>query len=752
MKNGTDVCLVQQTSQLPAINGFVHKVRLRSDVEPVKKKLRSLPYAVREDVTKHLQELEEQGVIEKVGKHTSPWLSPIVAVRKRNGKLRVCLDLTEVNKAVIANDHPIPEMQKMLDRLQGAVVFSSLDMKAAYHQLELHESFRDLTAFIHVGQVWRYKRCPFGLKSLPQCFQKMMECVLEGLEGVQVYLDDVIVSGRSQEEHDQRLRRVIERMQARNITLNWDKCRICVSSVEFLGFAVSPKGIAVSEERVQGLRDLQQPTDKKKLQSVLGTLGFYAKFIKNYSTRVEPLRRQLRKDAPEFAWTPEMSAALKDVTEAILQSNALAMFDPALQTIVTTDASNVGLGAVLSQMHPEGERVVCFASSTLSQAQRRYSVSEREALACVWSCEKWHKYLWGRDFILRTDHAALRTLITANGIGRAGMRMSRWASRLMTYSFSVQHLKGVLNPADGLSRAPGPVVEVEDDESQLVASLSARLTAVSSAELTDAVASDPVLVKLSEQLTRRWPSRIGDVPPELRPFFRCRDELSLMGGLIFKGERVVIPECLRARLVSLAHESHPGIIRTKQRLRAVYWWPGLDAAVETAVKECDACALSDKTVKSRRAPLMPVPFPDAAWDKLGIDFIGPMQGPLHQRYAIVMVDYYSKWVEMAFTREPSSDAVIEFMEVVASREGLPKQIVTDNGTHFTSDKFTTHLQSMGIDHIRVSPYHPAGSGAVERMNRSIKAALQMADLEGVDRRRYMQTFLQNYRATPHATG
>ena len=246
------------------------------------------------------------------------------------------------------------------------------------------------------------------------------------------------------------------------------------------------------------------------------------------------------------------------------------MFNPELEKVVTTDASGVGLGAVLSQIHPEGERVVCFASSTLSEAQRRYSVSEREALACVWACEKWHTYLWGRDFVLRTDHAALRTLITAGGIGRAGMRMSRWAARLMTNSFSVQHQKGTLNPADGLSRLPGPAVEVEDDESQLVAAMVTRLEAVSHAELVDAAKSDPVLMMLPEQLPLRWPCRVADVPADLKPFYRCRDELSLMNGLIFKGERVVVPEILRSRLIALAHESHQGIIRAKQRLRAAY--------------------------------------------------------------------------------------------------------------------------------------------------------------------------------------
>ncbi|XP_043200186.1 uncharacterized protein K02A2.6-like [Amphibalanus amphitrite] len=193
------------------------------------------------------------------------------------------------------------------------------------------------------------------------------------------------------------------------------------------------------------------------------------------------------------------------------------------------------------------------------------------------------------------------------------------------------------------------------------------------------------------------------------------------------------------------------MVRTKQRLRGSYWWPGMDAMVESAVKTCDMCMTSDKSAKPRKAPLCPVPFPDRPWDKLGIDFIGPMQGPAQQQYAIVLVDYYSKWVEMAFVREPSSDAVVEFLSTVASREGFPRQLVSDNGTHFTSRKFEEYLRSVGIEHILVSPYHPAGSGAVERVNRSIKSALQMAEAAGEDRTTFIRNYLMNYRATPHAT-
>ena len=524
---GSVVCQVQQDQELPAIKGFVHKVRMVPGAVPSPARLRSLPYAVRQEVSDHLKSLEAQGVIEKVPSGSSPWLSPIVAVRKRGGQgLRICLDLTAVNQVIVANGHPIPEMQEMLDKLRGAKVMSKLDMKSAYHQLELHEESRNLTAFVHEGVTWRYKRCCFGLKSLPQCFQRLVETVLQGIPGVQVYLDDVLVTGATRQEHDERFDIVMKRLKDVNITLNSDKCLLGVESLEFLGFIVSGSGIRVSPDRVQGLRDMSQPKSQKELQAALGSLAFYSRFVPNFSARVEPLRKQLRKDAPAFLWTEEMEAAMEDVKSAILNSSALAPFDPTLQTYVTTDASDVGLGAVLSQLHPEGERVVAFASSTLSAAQRKYSVTDREGLACVWACQKWHIYLWGRAFVLRTDHAALRSLLTAKGIGRASMRMSRWAVKLMTYTFQVEHIQGRSNQADGISRLPGGA-EVTEDEGLLVASLEELLPAVSRAEIIAAGAEDDEVKALTIQIPQNWPSRVKDVPLALKPYFMCRDELSI---------------------------------------------------------------------------------------------------------------------------------------------------------------------------------------------------------------------------------
>ena len=740
------------TQVLPAITGFVHRVKVKPDVEPVQQRLRPLPYALREEVKVHLAALEKQGIIEKVT-GSSPWISPIVVTRKRNGKIRMCIDLKRVNEAVIANGHPLPHMQEMLDNLSGAKFFSCLDMSQAFHQLELHDDSKDLTAFVTHEGVWRFKRCPYGLKSLPQCFQRMMEIILRGMSGTQVYMDDVIVSGRSREEHDQRLEAVQQRLRGYHVTLNREKCRVGLTSVEFLGFTIGENGISVSQERVSALRDMKSPTTPKELHTALGMFGFYSQFVAGYSTRVEELRRALRKDAPPFQWTPGMDAAFCDVRDAILKSQALSMFDPELPTVVTTDASNVGLGAVLSQVDPDlGERVVAFASSTLNPAQRRYSVSEKEALAIVWSVRRWHRYLWGRQFTLRTDHQALITLMSASGIGRAGMRISRWAARLMEYDYTVEYVKGVVNPADALSRLPVEE-EVEEEEPLTVAVIAEHLPAVTREELLTASAGDEELQQLREQLQKPWPRRMQLCQPAVRPFFRCREELTVVGNVILRGSaKVVVPAKLRSRLLQLAHEAHQGIVKTKQRVRDLYWWPGIHREVEELVKTCEVCSAADKSARPRCAPMQPVPFPAEPWSKLGLDFIGPMAGGRPgQRFAIVAVDYFSKWIEVGFCEHPSSEVVIQFIEKLASREGYPEEVVSDCGSAFTSDRFTAYMRSVGVRHITVTPYHPQASGQVERANRSVKEALQSADLKKLDRSEYLQLFLLSYRSTVQAT-
>ena len=266
------------------------------------------------------------------------------------------------------------------------------------------------------------------------------------------------------------------------------------------------------------------------------------------------------------------------------------------------------------------------------------------------------------------------------------------------------------------------------------------------------VQADPVLRSLTQQLAAGWPKRVADCPVDLQPFFRCRLELTVADGLVFRGERIVAPTELRRRLLSLAHEGHQGMVRTKQRLRELFWWPGMDTDVESVVRQCDACSAADKTAKMHMTPLNPVPLPQSPWSKVGIDFIGPMEGGgAQRRFAIVMVDYYSKWPEVAFCAHPNSESVIEFLETVASREGYPEELVCDNGTAITSAVFTDYPQKVGVKQIRVTPYHPRGAGAVERFNKNVKNVLQSATTERVDWMWALREFLMSYRCTPHTT-
>ena len=303
VKDGSAVCAVaadpegrsvgEEGTVLPPIRGFVHRVQLRGDAVPVQQKLRPLPFALREEVKRHMKELQDQDIIERVG--GSPWTSPIVVSRRKSGQIRLCVDLREVNKAVSTSGYPLTDIQEMLDGLVGAKVFSTLDMKAAYHQLMLHEESRNLTAFVTHEGVFRYTRCCYGMRSLPSCFQRLMETILRGLPGTQVYHDDVIVTGRTQEEHDVRLKAVLERLQEHQVTLNMTKCHFSKDRIDFLGFSVSGDGMAVNPSRLQGLQDMKPPGTVKELQAMLGLFGFYSRFIPRYSSRVEVLRRPLRK-------------------------------------------------------------------------------------------------------------------------------------------------------------------------------------------------------------------------------------------------------------------------------------------------------------------------------------------------------------------------------------------------------------------------------------------------------------------------
>ena len=731
---------------------FVHRVKVDASVPPVRQKLRRLPLSVRDAVTEEVNRLLAAGVIERID--ASPWVSPIVVTRKKNGGIRMCVDLREPNDAVITDCYPIPHIDELLSTLRGSAVFSTIDLASAYHQVPLHEDSRDLTAFITHDGLFRYCRVPYGLSSAPSAFQKMMATILKGLPGVQNYLDDIIIHGANSTEHDARLKQVLHRLQEAGLHMNAEKCCFNQLSLRFLGHVVSAEGITPDKEHIEAVLNAPPPADAAALRSFLGLVSWYSKFIPNYATEAEPMRACIRKDT-DFEWTSEAQKSFQKIKLLLVNSDALALFDPSLHTVVSTDASDYGLGAVLTQFHPGGvERTVAFASRALTTVERKYSTVEKEALGCVWAVEKWRTYLWGRKFTLRTDHQALTTLLTTKGMGRAGMRIARWSARLLTYDYNVIYRPGSDNyTADCLSRLPlpGDADPALDAEPEMVAYITDALSALPITDFEAAAASCPEVSALREQIARGWPQKVKMLSPDVAPYFPIRHELSVENTLVLRGTRLVVPISLRATLVALAHETHQGVVRTKQRLREYYWWPKMDDLVHSTIQSCQPCQSNDKTAMPRPAPLQPVTLPDRPWQKLAMDIVGPFETATWDcRYAITLIDYYSKWPEVAFTANITTKDVTSFLSSVFSKQGNPESIVTDNGKQFTSADFAAFLAERDIVHHRVSVYYPAANGAIERFNRVLKESVQMAITQSVPWKPAITAFLMAYRATPHA--
>ncbi|XP_042145272.1 uncharacterized protein LOC120848911 [Ixodes scapularis] len=629
---------------LGLLKNYSHKVKVRHTVPPVQSKLRRLPMTLRDRVSEEIFKLEREGVIERV--EASEWVSPIVVVRKPDGNIRMCVDLRAPNQAVVIDSFPLPCINELLNSLRGAAIFSKLDLASAYHQVRLDPVSRDLTSFITHEGLFRFKRVCFGLASAPAAFQQLMSKILRDCPGVQFYLDDIIVYGSTLKEHDENLRRVLSRISQAGMKLN-RKGVFQVQELSFLGHHLSVKGLAPLSSKVDAVLNFATPSDAVKLRAFLGLVEYYSKFIPHCSTIVEPMRRLLRKGV-RFNWSPEVEASFQKVKTSIQEAPILAMFDPTLPIVVATDASQYGLGAVLQQQYGSQLRPVAFASRSLTDAERRYSTGEKEALACLWACEKWHVYLWGRSFVIRTDHQALVTLLSNKGSGIRPLRITRWSSRLLNYNFKMEFQKGATNVvADAFSRLP--VSDTEEGMRFDEEVVSVVMVPLSKGGFQQATANDIVLPSVIRYTTSVWPED-SKTNPDLRPYYHVRDQLSLYDGILYKGEKLVVPVEFRDRIVEVAHEVHQGITRTTSVIREHYWWPLMNEHIKNKIQNCTVCHATDKPVKAAPAPLQPIQFPSQPWEKLGIDIVGPVdRAPASQRFFLVLIDYHSKWPEVQAT-------------------------------------------------------------------------------------------------------
>ena len=677
---------------------------------------------------------------------SSEWAAPVVVVPKGEGRIRLCGDYkVTVNKSLEVDQHPLPKPDELFAALAGGVKFSKIDLTQAYQQMVLDQDSRVyVTINTHLG-LFRYTRLPFGIASAPAIFQRTMETILQGVKHVQCYIDDILITGSNEEEHLHNLEEVLKLLSQYGIRVKEDKCAFFKDKVEYLGHQISSEGLHTAPKKVEAIQAAPTPANTQELRSFLGLLHYYGKFIPDLASLVHPLNKLLQAGS-EWRWTSECEQAFALAKKKLTSATVLAHYNPRYPLRLAADASSYGLGAVISHVFPSGvEKPIAYASRTLTASERNYSQLEKEALSLVFAVQKFHQYLYGREFTLCTDHKPLTTILgPKKGIPPiAAARLQRWALQLAAHNYTIQFrpTKAHAN-ADALSRLPLKHTESKEAKADLFSVGQIEALPVTSVHLKHATSHDPILSKVLMYTKQGWPDKVDEI---LRPYWNRRTELTLEGDCIMWGIRVVVSAKLQDKVLEELHRVHLGISKAKALARNHVWWPGIDVKIEQMTKACERCQAVRNSPPA--APLHPWSWPSHPWQRIHLDFAGPFCGKMF----FVIVDSHSKWAEVVEMKNTTSAATITVLRQYFATYGLPEQVVSDNGPQFTSSEFRIFLKSNGVKHIRCVPYHPSSNGVVERFIQTFKKALRAGGMQAVTVHQRLMNFLLVYRTTPHTT-
>ena len=603
-----------------------------------------------------------------------------------------------------------------------------MDLQSGYFQVALEEESKEKTAFITHAGLYEFNVMAFGLCGAPSCFERLMECVLRGLHWkiALIYLDDVLVYSRTFDDHLHRLRLVFDRFRAAGLKLKPKKCFFGRKKVKFLGHVVSEEGVRPDPAKIQAIKEYPVPTRVKDVRAFLGLANYYRKFVKDFAKIACPLN-DLTKKAVKFYWSAECQVAFDTLKEALTQAPILAYPDFQLPFHLYVDASDDALGMVLGQIQNGKEVAISYAGRKLLAAERNYSVTEREALAVVAGVKYFQPYVYGKKFIVYTDHNAVRWLMN---IKEPTGRLARWALLLQQYDFEIVHRAGKSNGnADALSRR---------DYDSIIAAVDT--SGVQTDKIKDLQRKDPALSDIIEYL--EWET-LPENSKEAKKLLYTIDHYYLDPDgilchiLVPGGKRLptpksqlVVPASLRHEVLINAHDlptgGHLGVNKTYSKLRDRYFWPKMYMDVQHWCLTCEHCAMKKSPKQRRTAPLIPIPV-EAPFEKVSCDISGPWP-VTHKdnRYILVFIDMCTNWPEAFAIPNIEAKTVAEiFVKEIVSRHGAPRVLLTDRGSNFLSSLFREICLLMNTDKIFTSGYRPQTNGKVERFNGTLAQSLSM---------------------------
>ncbi|XP_054713060.1 uncharacterized protein K02A2.6-like [Uloborus diversus] len=699
---------------------YVYKIKLDASAEPKISAPKIIPYSLKLKVKRELDKMVDQGVIEKVVEPTD-WVHPIVIVQKPNNQIRICMDPRMLNKYVKREHYPIPTQQSLFSQIEGEF-FTVLDASSAFLQISLDEESSNLCTIATPFGRFRFRRLPYGLSSAPEVYQNTIESIFRDLEGILVYIDDILVFGKTEEEHDRRLKAVLNRAKEAGLKLSQEKSQIKQKSVKYLGYNLTNEGVSVNDDKIKAIVDFKAPTNKTELQRFLGMITYLGKFIENLSDRTGILRKLLSKKS-EFVWTSNEQKVFENLKKCVSIAPVLAYYNPDLKSTVSVDASQYGLGAVLLQ----GDHPVCYASCALNDTQKSYSQIEKELLAVVNGCKKFHYFIYGTDTVVETDHKPLLGLLK-KPIENLSERLQRMLFELLKYRIKLVYVPGKkLYVADALSRSP---TKVYADTSFLEGGAATVHTILSTtdertAEMQNAVKEDEDLSRLKLLIQNGWPKQYSQVPEKLRPYWNFKEELHDSNDLIFLGHRLVVPKTMQSYVLSKLHSAHQGITTCQNKAKVSLYWPKMNEHIKDYVERCQVC--QERQTANQKETLMPYDIPKLPWEEVGVDFMY-----LDGDNFLQVIDYHSKFIELRKLNAKTATSVIGALKQIFRTHGIPQKIHSDNGPPFDSRAYLSFLKSYDIQPITSSPRYPRSNGMIERSIGTMKNILLKVKASGGD--------------------
>lgn len=658
---------------------------------------RRIPQAMQKGTKEIIDKMLKDGVIEV---STSSWCNPIRPVMKPNGEIRLTVNMQFLNNLVEDNEYTLPHIQRIYEKTQGHKWFTIIDLKDGYFQILVKPEDKHKTAFHFENQLYQFVRMPQGFKNSPAIFQQIMDMVLRDFidNGCNVYLDDIVVYGKTKEDHDNMLKKVLFKLQENNFKINITKMQYKQKEVKLLGSIIDGITQKPIPEKQSKILTFQIPRTKKELQRFLGFANYYRKYLKNFATIAEPLYDLLRSKNEYLNWTEKEDKVFNLIKNMINSDIAVHLPDYSKEFVLSTDASNTGISAVLQQLIDNELKVIDWGSKRLSSAEKKYGITEKEFLALAWGVKHFDYFLRGRKFIIRTDHSALLSFKTKPIFG--SLKLERMRESLQEYDCVIQYVKGEeLIEADAISR----IYEEPEDFTEFEKASRNFLTG-----------------KENEHF---WKLKTGEL--KIIPYLK---------------DRVAILKEIHEKL------GHRGRDCMLKETIKTYYWPNLSEMINEIIKSCDNCAKNkqksnggEKFIESQG------PNELAAAD---IFFV-------NQKNAfLTYIDYYTREAAIKKLRNKSASSIKKALEEVFMEKGAPKVIITDNGKEFVNNEVKELLESMLIAHHNISVEKHQSNGRIERFHRTLWQLLRKKIAN--EKNKYknlehiLQELIQKYNNTYHS--